>query len=271
MWAWCLVALVLLQCGACSSLAPSPIAKTIGDTVKELRASIQSALQARESRMVLSSLSDARFGVEKYKKGQEMKSGREMSKLVTEMFKGTPVFQNLVVVLPTEQQVEETRKVWGPSFTKTVALRSSEPLKRVSKGFGAAPEAATGIKSSVPPETEVLLVVEAEQVDTELVDRLSKSLGQKCVIMLINCFGGTSYWCSTSHKSVDRRIISEYIDVYTLQSFGSELVVHRKYPAGWSVYSNVESEPLATSSSRPSLTALQGALQSNTTKVPQIA
>ena len=159
--------------------------RDIKEVVNQMRASVQSALQARVSRIDVDLPIGAEFGVEQggetRKRGAKLtsadvsKSDREVARLFVEMFEGTGL--RPLVLFSDEKQAVRAKELW-PGVDARIAVlgapttpKAQQPRKAAKKRSGgggggfSAPAARSGAApapkqlTAVPPDTEVLFVV----------------------------------------------------------------------------------------------------------------
>ena len=159
--------------------------RDIKEVVNQMRASVQSALNNRVSRIDVDLPIGAEFGVEQggetRKRGAKLtvadvsKSDREVARLFVEMFEGTGL--RPLVLFTDEKQAVRAKELW-PGVDARIAVlgappstpKAQQPRKAAKKrsgggggGFGApaASKQAPAPKqlTAVPPDTEVLFVV----------------------------------------------------------------------------------------------------------------
>lgn len=158
--------------------------RDIKEVVNQMRASVQSALQARISRIDVDLPIGAEFGVEQggetRKRGAKLtsadisKSDREVARLFVEMFEGTGL--RPLVLFSEEKQAVRAKELW-PGVDARIAVlgaptpKAQQPRKAAKKrsgggggGFGAPAARSGGAPApkqltAVPPDTEVLFVV----------------------------------------------------------------------------------------------------------------
>eukprot|EP00903_Cladosiphon_okamuranus_P018194 g16737.t1 len=157
-------------------------------------------------------------GKKKYTAADVERADRELARLFVEMF--DVIGDQVVVAFPTDEDAKKATKAWNKGVPYKGKVTSMDPkpakgpkLKRGSTealaGFASQVEAAkkangkkkkvvvgggegvgaarTGVTARVaPPGTEVLLVVAPKQAELKAVQKMSKDLGQGCLIILLN-------------------------------------------------------------------------------------
>ena len=175
----------LSRCAIVAKEAALP--RDIKEVVNQMRASVQSALQARVSRIDVDLPIGAEFGVEQggetRKRGAKLtsadvaRSDREVARLFVEMFEGTGL--RPLVLFAEEKQAVRAKELW-PGVDARIAVlgaskpKAEQPRKAAKKrsgggggGFGAPAGPSGGAPApkqltAVPPATEVLFVVRPE-------------------------------------------------------------------------------------------------------------
>ncbi len=230
----------MAPCGHRAAAHPTMAAtlpRTTSEMVDQLRGSVQAALQARTSRMVVELPAGFDFGVETKQKGEAglsaERSDRELARLFLEMFDGTGI--DPVVLFSNGAQVSTCKRRWTEKHSSRVfALYgdSAAPPSPLSKakakrgkgaaakskggggGFGAPPPPppeASGL-ARVPSSAEVTFVVDPRQAQLAALRDFCESNGDERLVVLLNprALGGVAAAGDESLSEIADRELAGY-------------------------------------------------------------
>lgn len=228
---------------------PQGIPRSIKDGINGLRFAMQRALRDRKSRAEINLPRGTPLGVEGPGAGSAdddkyEKSDRELARLTVELFK--PIIDNTVVIFSQGRQARRAASIWGTALVKTMALdeMTSSAIKRKNKkakkegGFGASE--GGGEMTTLPPGTEVCIVVAPGPKELSAVRRLSESLGFDTLLIILN----TPLEEASPHLPKDEAValLSEFEPVFFLNVLNDAAVktldnvlLYRSYPGEWSI------------------------------------
>ena len=285
---------------AASRCAPAvakeaPLPRDIKEVINQMRASVQTGLQARLSRMDVDLPYGAEFGVEggeKRKKGAMLtsedvaRSDRELARLFVEMFDGTGL--RPLVLFSDEKQAKRAKELWPGVEARVAALggkasapsSAAKPRKAAKKrsgggggGFGA-PAAKPGgapapprSLTEVPETTEVLFAVRPGPAQLAAIQAFCEDFGMDRLVILMNARVDTleSAWWRDTFEQVYTFITDP---LGAAQKGGGAAadppaVVWRAYPDEWVVATKPKIGPpkeVASLSERPSAAVIEAAL-----------
>eukprot|EP00624_Nannochloropsis_granulata_P005626 evm.model.NODE_3998_length_11613_cov_18.861534.2 len=176
---------------------PKGIPRSIKDGINGLRFAMQRALRDRKSRVEVNLPRGTPLGVEGPGAGSSAddkyeKADRELARLTVELF--NPIIENTVVIFSQGRQARRASSIWGTEVVKTMAWdemtstaikRKNKKAKRGAGGFGADGRGENSA-TSLPPGTEVCIVVAPGPKELSAVKRLSDSMGFDTLIIVLN-------------------------------------------------------------------------------------
>ncbi|CAM9900157.1 unnamed protein product [Scytosiphon promiscuus] len=212
---------------------------------------------------------DADKDKKKYTDADVERADRELARLFLEMF--DVIGDQVVVAFPTDEGAKKATKVWnkGMPFKGKVTCMDPRPpkgpkLKRGSTsalaGFASQVEASKKAKGKgkkggkqgggggggaddgrtpatariAPTGTEVLLVVAPKQAELRAVQKISKELGQGCLIILLNARLHQAKFVDDEQREYFEQ---EFESMFHLRPVAAENedFLYRAYPKDWTV------------------------------------
>jgi len=176
---------------------PKGIPRSIKDGINGLRFAMQRVLRDRKSRVEVNLPRGTPLGVEGPGAGSSAddkyeKADRELARLTVELFK--PIIENTVVIFSQGRQARRASSIWGTEVVKTMAWdemtstaikRKNKKTKKGAGGFGGEGRGDNSAMS-LPPGTEVCIVVAPGPKELSAVKRLSDSVGFDTLIIVLN-------------------------------------------------------------------------------------